>query len=102
MLGFRECPHLTFPVVFIGGLVEGTFPRLTTRLPFTNSLENARMGTRTLSEILREEQYYFIAALLSAQTMVYLSAPLADGEKPLLTSAFFERVRMRTVDSSMA
>ena len=96
VLGLRECPHLEFPVVFIGGLVEGTFPRLTTRLPFTNSLENARMGTRTLSEILREEQYYFIAALLSAQKTVYISAPLADGEKPLLTSAFFERVRMRT------
>jgi ATP-dependent helicase/nuclease subunit B len=99
LLGLRECPHLKFPVVFIGGLVEGTFPRLTTRLPFTNSLENARMGTRTLSEILQEEQYYFIAALLSAQKMVYLSAPLADGEKPLLTSAFFERVRMRIKDS---
>ena len=96
LLGLRECPHMKFPVVFIGGLVEGTFPRLTTRLPFTNSLENTRMGTRTLSEILREEQYYFIAALLSAQKTIYLSAPLADGEKLLLTSAFFERVRMRT------
>lgn len=99
LLGLRECPHMKFPVVFIGGLVEGTFPRLTTRLPFTNSLENSRMGTRTLSEILREEQYYFIAALLSAQKMLYISAPLADGEKMLLTSAFFERVLMRTGDS---
>ena len=98
VLGPHECQHLKFPVVFIGGLVEGVFPRLTTRLPFTNSLENTRMGTRSLSEILREEQYYFIAALLSAQKSVYLSAPLADGEKPLLTSAFFERVRMRTGD----
>ncbi len=98
VLGLRECPHLKFPLSLFGGLVEGTFPRLTTRLPFTNSLENAKMGTRSLSEILREEQYYFIAALLSAQKTVYLSAPLADGEKPLLTSAFFERVRMRTGD----
>ncbi|HRY76223.1 MAG TPA: PD-(D/E)XK nuclease family protein, partial [Methanoregulaceae archaeon] len=95
LLGLRECPHMKFPVVFIGGLTEGIFPRLTTRLPFTNSLENARMGTRTLAEILREEQYFFIAALLSAEKAVYLSAPLADGEKILLTSAFFERVRMR-------
>lgn len=100
VLGLFECSHQKFPVVFIGGLTEGTFPRLTTRLPFTNSLENARMGTRTLSEILREVQYYFIAALLSAKNTVYLSAPLADGEKILLTSAFFERVRMRTGDSS--
>jgi ATP-dependent helicase/DNAse subunit B len=96
LLGLRECPHMKFPIVFIGGLVEGTFPRLTTRLPFTNSLENTRMGTRTLSEVLREEQYYFIAALLSAGKTVYLSAPLADGEKTLLTSAFFERAHMRT------
>jgi ATP-dependent helicase/DNAse subunit B len=98
VLGLLECQHLKFPVVFIGGLVEGVFPRLTTRLPFTNSLENKLMGTRTLSEILREEQYYFIAALLSGQKNVYLSAPRADGEKPLLTSAFFERVRLRTGD----
>jgi len=98
VLGLQECQHMKFPVVFIGGLVEGVFPRLTTRLPFTNSLENTRMGTRSLSEILREEQYYFITALLSAEKTLYLSAPLADGEKPLLTSAFFERVRMRTGD----
>jgi ATP-dependent helicase/DNAse subunit B len=96
VIGHKECQHLRFPVVFVGGLVEGTFPRLVTRLPFTNSLENAKMGTRTLAEILREEQYYFITAILSAQRTVYISAPLADGIKPLLTSAFFERVRMRT------
>jgi ATP-dependent helicase/DNAse subunit B len=95
VLGIRECPHMQFPVLFIGGLTEADYPRLTTRLPFTNSLENTRMGTRTLSEILREEQYYFIAALLSGRKTIYLSAPLADGDKPLLTSAFFERVRLR-------
>ncbi len=98
VIGHKECQHIRFPVVFIGGLIEGTFPRLTTRLPFTNALENKRMGTRTLSEILREEQYYFIAALLAGQNAVYVSAPRADGEKPLLTSAFFERVRLRTGD----
>ncbi|AGB02924.1 PD-(D/E)XK nuclease family protein [Methanoregula formicica] len=98
VLGLWESQHMNYPVVFIGGLVEGVVPRLTTRLPFMNTLENARMGTRSLSEILREEQYYFIASLLSAQKAVYLSAPLADGEKTLLTSAFFERVRMRSGD----
>lgn len=99
LLGLRECQHLKFPIIFIGGLIEGIFPRLTTRLPFTNSLENVRMGTRTLSEILREQQYYFISALLAGQKFIYISAPLADGEKSLLTSAFFERVHMRTGDS---
>lgn len=96
LLGPRECPHMKFPVVFLGGLVEGVFPRLTTRLPFTNTLENKRMGTRTLAEILREEQYYFIAALAAAEEKLYVSAPLAEGEKILLTSAFFERFLTRT------
>lgn len=99
VLGIWECVHQQFPLLFIGGLVEGAIPRLTTRLPFTNALENARMGTRGLADILWEEQYYFIAALLSAEKTVYLSAPLADKEKPLLTSAFFERVRARAGDS---
>ena len=93
VIGIREAMHLYLPVLFICGLVEGVIPRLTTRLPFTNSLENARMGTRSLAEILLEQEYYFIAALLSSQR-VYLSAPLAEGSTPLLTSAFFERVRM--------
>lgn len=93
VIGIREAIHLHLPVLFICGLVEGVVPRLTTRLPFTNSLENARMGTRSLAEILHEQEYYFIAALLSSPR-VYLSAPLAEGSTPLLTSAFFERVRM--------
>ena len=92
VLGIRECVHQSFPYLFIAGLNEGAMPRLTTRLPFTNTLENQRMGTRSLAAILREERYYFIAALMSG-SHVYLSAPLSDGEHPFLTSAFFERVR---------
>ncbi len=93
VLGIRECVHQAFPCLFIAGLNEGAMPRLTTRLPFTNTLENQRMGTRSLAAILREERYYFIAALISGRH-VYLSAPLSDGEHPFLTSAFFERVRV--------
>jgi ATP-dependent helicase/DNAse subunit B len=94
VLGIRECAHLQRPYLFICGMVEGAVPHLTTRLPFTNSLENVRMGTRTLADILHEEEYYFITALLSAEN-VYLSAPIAEGDTPLLTSAFFERVKER-------
>ena len=94
VLGIRECAHQDFPRLFICGMVEGAIPRLTTRLPFTNSLENVRMGTRSLADILHEEEYYFITALLSGEK-VYLSAPLAEGDKPLLTSAFFEKVKDR-------
>lgn len=94
VLGIRECAHLHLPYLFICGMVEGAVPHLTTRLPFTNSLENVRMGTRSLGEVLHEAEYYFLTALLSAGK-VYLSAPIAEGNTPLLTSAFFERVKER-------
>jgi ATP-dependent helicase/DNAse subunit B len=93
LLGIRECVHEHFPFLFIAGLTEGEMPRLTTRLPLTNTLENRRMGTRSLEDILREERYYFVAALLAGRDRVYLSAPQSDGGKVLLSSAFFERVR---------
>ena len=97
VLGIRECVHEHFPVLFIAGLVEGDLPRLTTRLPFMNTRENTRMGTRTLEEILGEERYYFLAALLAGRDRLYTSAPLSDGDKLLLTSAFFERLKERTM-----
>lgn len=96
VLGIRECAHEHFPIIFLAGLTEGEMPRLTTRLPFFNTLENVRMGTRSLDDILREERYYFLAALLAGRDRVYLSAPLSDGENMLLTSAFFERVCEKT------
>ncbi len=96
VLGIRECVHEHFPVLFLAGLVEGDMPRLTTRLPFMNTRENTRMGTRTLEEILGEERYYFVAALLAGRDRLYLSAPFSEGDKILLTSAFFERVKERT------
>jgi ATP-dependent helicase/nuclease subunit B len=96
LLGVRQCGHENFPVLFLAGLVEGEMPSLTTRLPFMNTRENTRMGTRTLDEILGEERYYFVSALLAGRERLYLSAPLSEGDKILLTSAFFERAKERT------
>lgn len=95
VIGLREAANDRFPYLFLAGLTEGSLPRLTTRIPFTNQKENARMGTRTLDEVLRDAQYYFIAALLAGEKSVFLSAAQSDGENPLLTSSFFERVKAR-------
>ncbi|MFA6363493.1 PD-(D/E)XK nuclease family protein [Methanoregula sp.] len=96
LLGLQECMYQQIPCLFIAGLTEGDMPRLTTRIPFTNTLESSRMGTRSLAEILDENRYYFVAALLAATDTLYLSTPLSDGENPLLSSAFFERVKEKT------
>ena len=93
VLGVREVPHLAIPYLFIADLVEGAMPRLTTRLPFTTDAETRRLGTRSKDDVLREERYHFIAALLSARTRVYLSYPAADGATPLVCSGFVDAVR---------
>ena len=93
VIGVRELPHLSLPYVFLAGLVEGAMPRLTTRLPFTTDLETRRLGTRTKADILREERYHFIAALLAARERVYLSYPSAEGGSPVIRSGFVDAVR---------
>ncbi|HOZ42985.1 MAG TPA: exodeoxyribonuclease V subunit gamma [Methanoculleus sp.] len=93
VIGIREVPHISVPYLFIAGLVEGEMPRLTTRLPFLTDAETRRLGTRSKDDILREERYHFIAALLAAQSRVYISYPAADGSTPLVRSGFVDAVR---------
>lgn len=93
VVGVRELAHLSIPYLFLANLVEGVMPRLTTRLPFTTDVETRRLGTRTKADILREELYYFIAALLAARERVYLSYPSADGGSPVIRSGFVDAVR---------
>jgi len=93
VVGVRELPNLSIPYLFLANLVEGVMPRLTTRLPFATDLETRRLGTRSKADILREERYYFIAALLAARERVYLSYPSADGGSPVIRSGFVDAVR---------
>ena len=92
VIGVREVAHLAVPYLFIGSLIEGTMPRLTTRLPLTTDAETRRLGTRSGEDILREERYYFTAALLSARSGIYLSYPAADGATPLVRSGFVDAI----------
>ncbi|NLA99358.1 MAG: PD-(D/E)XK nuclease family protein [Methanomicrobiales archaeon] len=93
ILGVREIAHLAVPYLFIGNLIEGSIPRLTTRLPLTTDAETRRLATRSRDDILREERYYFTAALLSARSRVYLSYPAAEGSTPLVRSGFVDAVQ---------
>ena len=93
VLGVREAAHLAVPYLFIGDLVEGAMPRLTTRLPFATDLETRRLPTRSKGDILREERYHFVAALLAARSRVYLSYPASEGGTPLVRSGFVDAVR---------
>ncbi|WP_292521330.1 PD-(D/E)XK nuclease family protein [Methanoculleus sp.] len=93
VVGIRKIAHLAVPYLFIGGLIEGAMPRLTTRLPFTTDAETRRLPTRSKEEILREERYHFVAALLAGRRRLYLSYPTADGAAPLVRSGFVDAVQ---------
>ncbi|MCT8337198.1 hypothetical protein FKB36_06745 [Methanoculleus sp. Afa-1] len=89
----REVAHLSVPYLFIGNLVEGTMPRTTTSSLFATDAGTRSPGARSREDILREERYYFTAALLSAHSRVYLSYPAADGATPMERSGFVDAVR---------
>lgn len=97
LTGIREIAHQTYPYVFLVSLNEGNIPRLTTRLPFTNSSENSRMDTRTLSDILRQEKYQFIAALVSGSARVYMSWYEHKDERTVLPSVFIDYLKSSSI-----
>jgi len=93
VIGIREAAHIGIPFLFVADLVEGRMPRLTTRLPFFTDVETRRLQTRSKSDILREERYHFIAALLAARSRIYISYPASDGGRPLVRSVFVDAIQ---------
>ncbi len=98
-LGIRG---LHLPVVFIGALVEGSFPRLHTPNPLFGDAVRARVnralgpkGWVSLSSDWREEEeLLFLLAAGAAERRLTLSHPRCDGQgRDLLPSRYLERVQ---------
>jgi ATP-dependent helicase/nuclease subunit B len=91
--GLRSGALRIFKHIFIPGLVEGDVPKLDLRHPFLGAEEAQRLGLLSNRDILRQERYYFLMALLSAKEAAHLSwAESVDGEN-VIPSSFVERVR---------
>ncbi|MCP1662277.1 MAG: PD-(D/E)XK nuclease family protein [Methanocalculus sp. MSAO_Arc1] len=90
VLGIREARHLRTPHLFIGNLTDGALPRLETRLPLCTNLETRMLQTLSGKELLREERYYFLAAIGTATERITLSYPESDGEGVHLRSGFMD------------
>jgi hypothetical protein len=93
IMGLRQTMGMKYSCLFIGGLVEGDIPSPSTRFPLLTSPESEQLGSRRLDEVIRGEQYYFMSTLAAGKN-VLLSAPKTRGERKMLTSSFFERVRL--------
>jgi len=90
--GIRELVHLQTPYLFLADLTDGRMPDIPPLLPYTTEREEGRMGTQTRKEKLREERYYFLAALCAAEKEIYLSAAESEGTTPLVESPFLRTV----------
>ncbi|KAF1078536.1 PD-(D/E)XK nuclease family protein [Methanogenium sp. MK-MG] len=86
--GIRELQGLHLPVVFIVDLTDGRLPDIPTLLPYTTEQEERAMGTMRRRDKLREERYYFLAALSSAGERLWLSHAETDGGV-LIPSPFY-------------
>ncbi|HDQ07185.1 MAG TPA: PD-(D/E)XK nuclease family protein [Methanoculleus sp.] len=94
--GIRELAHMRVPHLFLADLTDGRMPDIPPLLPYTTEREEGRMGTQSRREKLREERYYFLAALSAAEKEICLSAALAEGTTPLVESPFLRMVEEAT------
>ncbi|MBN1165502.1 MAG: PD-(D/E)XK nuclease family protein [Methanospirillaceae archaeon] len=92
ILGLRQTLGMNYSCLFLGGLTEGDMPNPSTRFPLLTSEESEQLGARSLFEVVREEQYYFVSALAAGER-IWLSASKTSKERNILSSSFFERVK---------
>jgi ATP-dependent helicase/DNAse subunit B len=107
-LGMRD---LHAPVVFVGGLVEGVFPRIHTPNPVFGDVVRSRLNRAlgpkrwvSLSSHWREEEeLLFLLAAGSAGKRLYLTYPRSDAQgRDLLPSRYVERVQSLFTDGTLS
>jgi len=95
----HEVRALAFDVVFIGGLLERSFPRMHREGPFYDDAERVRMTETGISVQprrldQREERFLFYLAATRASKRLYLSYPVTDREgKEKLVSYYVGEVK---------
>ncbi len=92
LTGLREISHLSYDYIFIPGMVDGEIPRTNLSQPFFTGLEIERIGLLTKRDLLRQERYYFLAAILAAKLKLFLSCPLSEQDQPLIPSFFIRDI----------
>ncbi|MEN6640891.1 MAG: PD-(D/E)XK nuclease family protein [Armatimonadia bacterium] len=86
------------PYLFIGGLVEGSWPQVRREQPFFDDRERLRLSRDGIalalsSEQQQDEAYLFYLACAAAERRLYLSYPTVDPEgQPLPPTHYVEEV----------
>ncbi len=99
VLDVHDARYYTFPVVFIGGMVERVFPHRHDEDPLYNDAarrELARYGVRLHERAAKnaEEMFLFYTAITRGTDRVYLTYPTSDAKgQPRMASFYLEDVR---------
>ncbi len=80
------------PVLFIGGLVEGIFPRAAVRDIFFNDTVREQLGLIASEELLEQDRFLFYQLTQSPTRALYLSHPRYSGESALVPSNFIDEL----------
>jgi ATP-dependent helicase/DNAse subunit B len=80
-------------ILFVGGLVEGEFPRLFTRDIFFNDDEREKIGLNASEDLLSQDRFLFYQLLTSEAKNIFLSHPEFEAEQKLLPSTFLSALR---------
>ncbi len=91
ILGLEESLGMPWKEIYLGGLVDGAFPR---RMPQNIFLPEAvleRLGVGTLERTRLNAAHHFYRLLLSADS-VTLTWPESEGDRPLIPSSFLDEL----------
>ncbi|OPX59369.1 MAG: ATP-dependent helicase/deoxyribonuclease subunit B [Methanomassiliicoccales archaeon PtaB.Bin134] len=85
--GYRSLAGRHFEHSFMLFTLEGDMPKLGVKHPFITAAQAKKMGLLDEDDILRQERFYFLNAVLSGST-VSISYPSYNGGKKVLPSPF--------------
>jgi ATP-dependent helicase/nuclease subunit B len=88
-----EIQALQCKYLFIGGLLEGNFPRHFRRDIFFNDQERQQMGLSASEDILNQDRFLFYQLLSSPAEQIYLTCPRFEEDIELLPSTFLASLR---------
>ncbi len=83
-----EILALDFDVLFVGGLVDGDFPRASTKDVFFNDTVREEMNLLASEELLDQDRFIFYSLLDSAAERIYLTYPKYQDDRALTPSTF--------------
>ncbi|HHE54843.1 MAG TPA: hypothetical protein ENL21_03605, partial [Caldithrix abyssi] len=83
-----EILALDFDVLFIGGLVDGDFPRASVKDIFFNDRLRMELGLTASEELLDQDRFLFYQLLESQAKTVFLTFPQFQDEEALVPSSF--------------